>query len=220
MKPKVIAFVPIKLNSQRLPKKNLLPLGDHSLCWYIFKSLLKVNDIDDVYVFCSDEEIKKHVPHGVKFLKRNTYLDGDKVKGNEIYQSFIELVDSDIYILAHTTSPFILNETIENALSKVINNYFDSAFSVQKKQTFAWYNGKPINYELNQIPRTQDISPVFIETSGFFIFKKQIFVNYGRRIGFNPFLQEVNEFEAVDIDTRADYEYALKIYQNEFIKSV
>nr|WP_259545364.1 hypothetical protein [Heyndrickxia oleronia] len=69
MKPKVIAFVPIKLNSQRLPKKNLLPLGDHSLCWYIFKSLLKVNDIDDVYVFCSDEEIKKHVPHGVKFLK-------------------------------------------------------------------------------------------------------------------------------------------------------
>jgi CMP-N-acetylneuraminic acid synthetase len=213
MNKKVVAFVPIKLNSQRLPRKNLLPLGDHSLCWYIFDSLLKVDKIDEVYVFCSDEEIKKYIPDKVKFLKRDSYLDGDLIKGNEIYKSFIELIDSDIYILAHATSPFITPATIENALSKMLFENYDSALSVQKKQTFAWYNDKPLNYKLDDIPRTQDIEPVYIETSGFFMFNKNIFMEYGRRIGFNPYFQEVDEIEAIDIDIKEDYEFALKICQ-------
>lgn len=213
MKKKVVAFVPIKLNSQRLPGKNLLPLGSHALCWYIFNSLLKVKKIDEVYVFCSNYEIKKYIPDKVKFLKRSNYLDGDLVKGNEIYSSFIQLIDSDIYILAHATSPFITSATIDNALSKVLFEDYDSALSVQKKQTFVWYNGKPLNYKLNDIPRTQDIEPVYIETSGFFIFNKNIFTDHRRRIGFKPYFQEVDEIEAIDIDTKEDYEFALKIYQ-------
>ncbi|MDR7239969.1 acylneuraminate cytidylyltransferase family protein [Neobacillus drentensis] len=211
MKKKVVAFVPIKLNSQRLPNKNLLRLGDKPLSWYIFDSLLKVKNIDEVYVFCSDEEIIKYLPEGVRFLKRDKYLDGDLVKGSEIYKSFIELIDSDTYILAHTTSPFLASTTIEYALSKVLFSSYDSALSVQKKQTFAWFDGKPLNYELNNIPRTQEIAPVYIETSGFFIFKRNIFADYGRRIGFNPYLQEVDDIEAIDIDTKEDYEFALKI---------
>jgi CMP-N-acetylneuraminic acid synthetase len=125
------------------------------------------------------------------------------------------LIDSDIYILAHTTSPFLTSNTIESALTKVAYNEYDSALSVQKKETFVWYDGKPLNYELNNIPRTQDITPVFIETSGFFIFRKNIFIDYGRRIGFNPFLQEVSEIEAIDIDTKEDYELALKVNHQE-----
>ncbi|MGE8204580.1 cytidylyltransferase domain-containing protein [Heyndrickxia sp. NPDC080065] len=212
-KQRVVAFVPIKLNSQRLPMKNILPLGEYSLSWYIFDSLLKVKDIDDVYVFCSDEEIKKHIPSQVKFLKRDRYLDGDLVKGQEIYQSFIESVDSDIYILSHTTSPFLAANTIEKALSKMLLEDYDSALSVQKKQTFAWFEEKPLNYELNNIPRTQDITPVFIETSGFFMFRKNIFEGYRRRIGFKPFLQEVDDVEAIDIDTKEDYEFAIQVYE-------
>ncbi|EKN69387.1 hypothetical protein BABA_10016 [Neobacillus bataviensis LMG 21833] len=215
MKEKVVAFVPIKLNSQRLPHKNILPLGEHSLSWYIFETLLKVKNIDEVYVFCSDEEIRKYLPNGVKFLKRDSYLDGDMVKGNEIYQSFIELIDSDIYILAHTTSPFLSSVTIDTALSNVLHNSYDSALSVQKKQTFAWYDGQPLNYELNNVPRTQDITPVYIETSGFFMFKRNIFLDFGRRIGFNPYLQVVSDMEAIDIDTKEDYEFALKVYHHE-----
>jgi CMP-N-acetylneuraminic acid synthetase len=125
------------------------------------------------------------------------------------------MIESDIYILAHTTSPFLTSKTMENALTKVLHDNYDSAHSVQKKQTFAWYEGKPLNYQLTNIPRTQEITPVFIETSGFFIFRKTIFTDYGRRIGFNPFLQEVNDMEAIDIDTKEDYEFALKMYHKE-----
>lgn len=42
---KVVAFVPIKLNSQRLPNKMFLTLGDKKICQYIFDILLEVKKI-------------------------------------------------------------------------------------------------------------------------------------------------------------------------------
>ena len=81
--------------------------------------------------------------------------------------------------------------------------------SVQKKQTFAWYKGKTLNYECNDVPRTQDIEPVYIETSGFYIFQKEHFLIHRRRVGFNPYFQELNDIEAIDIDTKEDYEICL-----------
>jgi CMP-N-acetylneuraminic acid synthetase len=213
MKNKVVAFVPIKLTSQRLANKNILPLGDHPLSWYVFSNLLRIKKIDEIFVFCSDENVMNYVPKGVKFLKRDCDLDGDLVKGNEIYQSFINTVDSDIYILAHTTSPFMTYTSVENALENVLSENYDSALSVQKKQTFVWYQGQTLNYETSNIPRTQDIEPIYIETSGFYIFKKDHFLTHERRIGFTPYFQELDEIEAIDIDTKDDYEFALKIIE-------
>ncbi|MFK9089938.1 cytidylyltransferase domain-containing protein [Bacillus salipaludis] len=215
MRNKVVAFVPIKLNSQRLANKNILPLGDHSLSWYVFNNLLGIKKIDEVYVFCSDEQIMNYVPKGVKFLKRDRHLDGDLVKGNEIYRSFINKVDSDFYMLAHTTSPFMTHSSVENALNNVLGENYDSALSVQKKQTFIWYKGQTLNYESNNIPRTQDIEPIYIETSGFYIFKKEHFLTHERRVGFNPYFQELDDIEAIDIDTKEDYEFALKIIEKD-----
>ncbi|MCR2822016.1 acylneuraminate cytidylyltransferase family protein [Lederbergia panacisoli] len=213
MQKKVIAFVPIKLNSQRLPKKNILPLGYHSLCWYVFDTLLKINKIDEVCVYCSDEKVMSYLPPNVTFIQRDQYFDGDLVKGNEIYESFIEKVDSDIYILAHTTSPFISQDSVANALDNVLSGSYDSALSVQKKQTFVWYQGQTLNYEMKDIPRTQDIEPIYIETSGFYMFQKHHFTENRRRIGFNPYFQELDDIEAIDIDTKDDYEFALKIME-------
>lgn len=212
-KKKVVAFVPIKLNSQRLPNKNVLPMGGHPLCWHVFDSLLNIETIDETYVYCSDEKIKNYIPKQVTFLKRDSKLDGNLVKGLEIYDSFINEVDADIYILAHTTSPFIKSKTIESALKQMLKCGYDSAFSAEKIQTFAWYEGKPINYNLNDVPRTQDIEPIFVETSGFFMFEKEVFTKHGRRIGFNPYIQEVDSLEAVDIDTKEDYEFALRLIE-------
>ncbi|MEN1969993.1 acylneuraminate cytidylyltransferase family protein [Lentibacillus sp. N15] len=214
MRKKVIAFVPIKLNSQRLPNKNILPLGEHCLSWYIFNTLLGIEKIDEVCVFCSDETVMDYLPTSVKFVKRDRALDRDMVKGNEIYESFIHTVDSDLYLLAHTTSPFMEKNSVENALTNVLRGGYDSALSVQKKQTFIWYNGQTLNYECNDIPRTQDIEPIYIETSGFYLFEKEHFLTHKRRIGFTPYFQELNDMEAIDIDTKTDYEFALKMLQN------
>lgn len=208
---KVVALVPIKLNSQRLPHKNILPIAGKPLCFHIVDTLIKCNNIDEVYVYCSDEKVTEYIPQKAIFLKRDKKLDGDNIKGFDIYRSFINQIDADIYVLAHTTSPFIKQLSIENAVSKVVNNDYDSAFSAERIQTFAWYENKPINYDITDVPRTQDMEPIWVETSAFYVFNKNIFVKNNRRIGFNPYIQEVSGLEAIDIDEKKDYELATKL---------
>ena len=210
---KTVAFVPIKLNSQRIKNKNILPLLGKPLCWHIFHALLHAEGIDEVYCYCSDDNVKQYLPEGVIFLQRDPALDGDLVKGFDIYSRFIEDVSADIYMLCHATSPFIRPETISQALAAVKQNGYDSAFSAQRQQTFAWYQGKPINYDPNDVPRTQDIEPVFVETSAFFIFEKAIFTEHHRRIGFKPYICETDDVESIDIDEPEDYDFAVKIAQ-------
>lgn len=214
---KVIALVPIKLNSQRLPHKNILPIAGHPLCWYICNSLNNVKGIDEVYVYCSDPDVKKYIPRETKFLKRPKWLDDDTVKGFDIYKEFVKVVNADVYVLAHTTSPFIKSSSIQNALDHVLSMNNDSAFSAERIQTFAWYKEKPINYDLNDVPKTQDIEPIWVETSAFFIFKKEVFTVHNRRIGFKPYIQEVSGIEAIDIDEKKDYDLACKLAEVEGI---
>ena len=205
---KVAAFATIKLNSQRVPHKNTQPVGSKPLCYHILNTALQVSGIDDVYVYCSDAKVQDYIPQGVKFIKREKWLDGDEVRAKDTYTAFLNDVDADVYIAMCTTSPFTRRETIDNALDKVLHCGYDSAFTARRMQTFAWYHGKPINYDLDNVPRTQDMEPVFVETSAFFIFKKEIWTKHGRRIGFNPYIQEVGEIEAVDIDTMEDLKFA------------
>ena len=208
---KVVAFVPIRLNSKRVVGKNLKMLGGKPLMQYILETLVKVNNIDEVYVYCSSEEVIPYLPQGVKFLKRSTALDGDETLGKEIYEAFVKDVDADVYMLAHTTSPFIKASTIENAIDKVVNGGHDSSFSAQKIQTFTWFNGKPLNYSLKDIPRTQTIEPVYVETSAFYIFRREIWTEMGQRIGNSPHMAIIDQIEGIDIDYPEDFEFASKV---------
>lgn len=211
---KTIAFVPIRLNSKRVVGKNLKLLRGRPLMCYVLDTLSKVKGVDDVYVYCSSEDVIPYLPHRVKFLKRPEFLDRDETLGKEIYEEFTNTIDADVYILAHTTSPFLKIETFENALGKILNENYDSAFSAEKIQTFAWYNGKPLNYELKEIPRTQTIEPVYIETSAFFMFKRDVWKIHKQRIGFKPYMALVDKIEGVDIDWPEDFEFAEKILES------
>ena len=130
---KVVSFIPIKLNNQRLPGKNIMLLNGRPTCDYIFETISNVDTIDEKYVYCSDEAIKPYIaPYeskGLKFLKRDTYLDGFQVKGLEIIDRFVKDVDADIYVLTHVTQPFTKSESIAKALEKVVPGEYDSAFS-------------------------------------------------------------------------------------------
>ncbi|NLL06787.1 MAG: acylneuraminate cytidylyltransferase family protein [Clostridiaceae bacterium] len=217
---RTIAVVPMKLNNERLPNKNTKSFDNGKpLCYYILETLLKVNGIDDIYVYCSNPRIQDFIPKGIKFLRRSESLDTSSTLMNEVLKCFSEEVNADIYLMTHATSPFVLSTSIENALSKVRSGEYDSALAVQKVQEFLWKDGKPFNYDLSNIPRTQDLPKLFAETSGFYIYKKDIIQKFNRRIGFRPYLQEVTKIEATDIDEMDDFLIANAIFNN-IIRSV
>jgi CMP-N-acetylneuraminic acid synthetase len=205
---KIVAYIPIKLNNERLSGKNLLPLGGKRICDHIFSTLSAVREIDERYVFCSDESIRAYLSPSIFFLKRDVCLDRNETKTMEIVHSFIRHVDADIYVLSHVTSPFLKASSIEAALQKVMKEGYDSAFCVERIQSLCWFRGAPLNYSIDNIPRTQDINPVLVETNGFYIFRKEVATNLNCRIGKNPFLMEIDKFEAADIDTAEDYAFA------------
>lgn len=202
---KKVAFVPIRLNSQRVENKNLRMLGDRPMMTYMLESLTKVGNIDEVYVYCSNPSIKKFLPEGVKFLRRSESLDQNTTLGREIYDAFTQEVEADLYILAHATSPFIRPTTIEQAVAEVESGEYDSAFSAERIQTFTWWQGEPLNYSLQNVPRTQDLEPIFVETSAFFIFGRDLWLNEHRRIGDRPYIAVTDRIESTDIDNPDDF---------------
>ena len=202
---KKVAFVPIRLNSQRVVGKNLRMLGEQPLMCHLLSTLVEVGNIDEVYVYCSNPAIKEYLPAGVKFLQRDESLDSNTTLGEQIYDAFTREVDADIYILAHATSPFIRTSTIEDAVARVESGEYDAAFSAERVQTFAWYEGRPLNYSLEKIPRTQDLEAVYVETSAFFIFRKEVWQQKHRRIGERAYTAVTDRIESMDIDNPDDF---------------
>lgn len=117
-------------------------------------------------------------------------------------------VDAEIYVYIHATAPFIKKETFVECINAVKFGEFDSAFCATKIQDFLWQDGKPLNFDAENIPRSQDLKPIYRETSGIYIFRKEVFTNLHRRIGKKPFIHEASFKEAVDINNPEDFELA------------
>ncbi|MCD7740828.1 MAG: acylneuraminate cytidylyltransferase family protein [Ruminococcus sp.] len=216
---KTVAIVPMKLNNRRLSQKNTKCFTNGKpLCYYILSTLLTVDGVDEVFVYCSNPGIQEFIPDGVKYLKRSESLDQDTTKINEVLQCFAADVPADIYVMTHTTAPFISKESIEKGLQAVISGEYDSSFAAKKLQDFLWKDGAPFNYELNNIPRTQDLPALYEETSGFYIYRNEVMTKLNRRIGEKPYIVEVGEIESVDIDEAEDFMIADAIYNHIFFK--
>ena len=214
---KITAIMPIKLNNERLPGKNTKLLGGKPLLSYALENLKKTDMLDTINVFCSSEEIKGYLPDGVDFIKRPEYLDLPTSNFTQIFECFTKVKKSDIYVYAHATAPFVSTDTMKKCIDAVVDKGFDSAFCAVKIQDFLWCDGAPLNFDASNIPRSQDIKPVFRETSGVYVFTSDVFDKLRRRVGNNPFICEVDYKEAVDINNPEDFELAEKLLWEEFL---
>lgn len=205
---RTVAIMPIKLKNERCPGKNTRMLGDKPLLQYELDSLKETGLCDSINVYCSDDAVVPFLPEGVNFLKRPAFLDLPTSNFTQIFENFMGEVDADIYVYAHATAPFITVETMQQCIEAVKSGEHDSAFCAVKLQDYLWQDGEPLNFDATNLPRTQDLKPIYQETSGVYVFTKEVFENLKRRVGNNPFIKEVTFKEAVDIDNPEDFELA------------
>ena len=205
---KIIAIMPIKLNNERLPGKNTMILGNKPLLQHQLYAALSANILDKIYVFCSDSGICEYLPEGVTFLQRDKALDLPTSNFNQIFTAFSEEVESDIYVYIHATAPFITTDTITECIRAVASGRYDSAFCATKIQDFLWKDGEPLNFDASNLPRSQDLEPIYRETSGVYVFTREVFDKLHRRVGNNPYIKEVTFKEAVDINNPEDFRLA------------
>lgn len=205
---KIVSIVPIKLNNERLPGKNTKLLGDKPLIQHILQTLLACDSLNERYVFCSDEKVQEYLPAGVNFLKRPAILDEPTSNFSQIFECFKKTIEADIYVYAHATAPYISAESLQDCIDNVVSGEYDSAFTATKIQDFLWQDGEPLNFDAENLPRSQDLKPIYRESSGIYVFTKEVFEKYHRRIGKKTYIKEIGYKEAIDINTKEDFELA------------
>lgn len=217
---RIVGFVPSKLNSERLPRKNVLLLKGVPLVNYVLRTLNKIKLIDETIIFASEPSITEYIEKGLRytFMERPAYLDTNEAKVQDFVDEFLKREKAEIIVLYHITSPFIKPKTISECIENVLSGKYDCAFVAQEIKKFAWFMGKPLNYSLEEVvPRTQDLEPVIFEQSGVYVFKREIFKNTGQRVTSNPYIKLVNIFEGHDIDTIEDFKFAEFILEKQLL---
>lgn len=210
---KTVVMIPIKLNNERVPGKNTKCFEDGTpLMTFIQKAALAAKEVDEVYVYCSNPAVQEYLEPGVKYLQRPEFLDGNGANCNDIIREFMKEVDADIYVASHATGPFTRGESIDACVAAVKTGEYDSAFMAKRIQEFLWQNGTAMNFDIQNFPRTQDLTPIYSETPGAYAFTKETFLKYNRRVGVKPYIHEVSEIESRDIDYQEDFEIANAIY--------
>ncbi len=213
-KYKIVALLPMKANSERVKGKNFKNFCGKPLFRWVLDTLLAVDRIDKVVINTDARHILAENglvdSDRVIIRDRPEAICGDMVSMNKVINNDVENIDSDIYLMTHTTNPLLKKASVEAAIDQYMASVeCDSLFTVNKVQTrFYDKHVKAINHDPDDLIRTQDLEPWYEENSNLYLFTQESFCKTHARIGVKPIMLETELFESTDIDTPADWELA------------
>ena len=223
-KEPLVALLPMKAHSSRVPGKNFLPLGNRPLFRWILDTLLSVDEIAKIVINTDAREILSG--HGIVDSERIVIRDrvpelcGDDVSMNRIIENDIGNAPAETYLMTHTTNPFLHADTIRRALhdycEAMAHERADSLFSVNRHQTrFYRADGTPVNHDPANLIPTQELEPWFEENSNLYLFSATSFARTKARIGEKPLLFVTPKRESLDIDDPEDWALAEALVRGE-----
>jgi CMP-N-acetylneuraminic acid synthetase len=219
MEQKLVALVPMRHHSVRVPGKNYRPLAGKPLFHHILNTLLAVDAVDQIVVDTDSdlilEGLQKDFPT-VKRLRRPEDLQADTIPMNDILLHDTAEVPAAYYLQTHTTNPLLTPETVSRAIQTFFDHLpaYDSLFGVTRLQTRLWdQGGKPVNHDPAVLLRTQDLPPIYEENSCVYIFSRESLVAHQNRLGEHPLMFEIPANEAWDIDEELDFTVAETLYK-------
>jgi len=217
---KLTAIVPMRHSSERVPGKNYRDFAGKPLFHYVVQTLLDCKQIDQVVIDTDSdivmEQCAEHFPT-VLVLERPEHLKDGAIPMNDVLLNTINQVPSEFYLQTHSTNPILTAATLSAGIDTFFKSYpmYDSLFSVTRKHVRFWDSlARPINHNANILLRTQDLPPIFEENSCFYLFTKEILESKHNRIGNRPYLYEIPEAEAQDIDVELNFIMAELLYKN------
>ncbi|MBA4419954.1 MAG: acylneuraminate cytidylyltransferase [Anaerolinea sp.] len=211
---KIVALVPMRHHSQRVPGKNYRLIAGKPLYAHIIETLLLVPEVSAILVDTDSDVIldglAKDYPD-VICHRRPEALRADDISMNEILIHDTVQVEADLYLQTHSTNPLLKAETISRGILALLEHYpaYDSLFGVTRRQV-RYYDelGRPINHNPAILMQTQDLPPVFEENSCLYLFTRQILEARRNRLGERPMMFEIDPQEAWDVDNEVDFSIA------------
>lgn len=207
----VIALVPMRHHSQRVPGKNYRLLAGKPLYAHIIEALLACPEVTRVVVDTDSPQIisglQRDYP-AVGVIERPEHLRADDIPMNEILMYDTAQYPADLYLQTHSTNPLLRSATISAAVRALLQGYpaYDSLFGVTRVQTRLWDElTRPVNHNPNILLQTQDLPPVYMENSCVYLFTRQTLEIRRNRLGDRPLMFDIPRDEAWDIDEELDF---------------
>ena len=210
----IVALLPMKGHSERIPGKNLKRLVGKPLFFWILETLSASPGISKIVINTDSEEIATlAISHfDVVVHERPISLIGDFVSMNRIIEHDLSRLEGDEYFLqTHATNPLISLDTITKAIDCFFDHLdrYDSLFSVNRHQArFYDDSGRPVNHDPSELIRTQDLRPLYEENSNLYLFSRQSFFRRAQRIGTSSAMFEMDRMESTDLDSPSDWDLA------------
>jgi len=212
---RVVAFLPCKGKSERIPNKNTRSLGGEPLFVRTLKKLLLCGYIHDVYVDSDDEKIRQlALVYGAKILKRPEYLATNETDGHELFNWEVSQVPgADSYVQVLCTAPFVKPNTWACMILSVEAGVHDSGVLGRSVKEYEWDEGGPL-YPM-PIPNSADMPNNYVEGMSFYMVKAGV---TSGRIGREPLFGLTTPLEHLDINTEEDWELAELVVEGEKAK--
>ena len=221
-KLKVVAMIPARLGSKRVPKKNLRLLGNKPLISYIIETAIESGVFDQIYIN-SEAEIFADIAeeYGVSFYHRNASLASDEANNDQFLQDFCENVDADIVVQMLPTSPFLTVNEVRAFVNKMLNESLDTLVSTVDHQIACVYKNQPVNFsKLEPHISSQNMVPVSSYATVLMAWRRDFFLSAMNRFGFGYHGVDgktgyfsLKGFSTVDIDNEEDFIFAEAVCQ-------
>jgi len=214
MSERIVAIVPMRHESERVPGKNYRSFAGRPLYHHIVSSLLACPAVGVVAIDTDSDKIIEDASvnfPSVVIIRRPEHLWGGHVPMNDVLLHDVTQLSGDLYLQTHSTNPLLRAETINAAVSAFLDAMprYDSLFSVTRLQKRFWTeDGTPLNHDPGVLLRTQDLPPVLEENSCMYLFSWATLERRRNRIGERPLLYAIPPEEAWDIDEEIDFDVA------------
>lgn len=202
---KILAVIPARAGSKGIPNKNTRIINSKPLISYCIENALASKYITDIIVSTDSPEIELISNHyGVSVKHRTEALCGDAVTLDEVVYDAAANYNGDYVITLQPTSPTLKVSTLDHAISYAIKHDTDTLISVVNKPHLAWVerDGKIVPDYQERVNR-QYMPKRYLETGAFVISKSGVVTEH-TRIGKNVDVFEIDEEEAIDIDSFGD----------------
>lgn len=214
----LIAILPMRHDSERVPGKNYRPFAGRPLYHQIATALLACPAVAELVIDTDSsaiaEDAARHFPQ-VRLLERPAHLRDGATPMNDVLLNVVRQVPADLYLQTHSTNPLLRPTTIQTAVEQFLAAYpvYDSLFAVTTLQSRLWdHLARPINHNPAILLRTQDLPPIYEENSNLYLFTRENLERRHNRIGERPLLFPIDRLEAWDIDEEADFRIAELIH--------
>ncbi len=217
---RIVALVPMRHISERIPGKNYRDFAGKPLFHHIIGALIDCRKFSHILIDTDSETIKTSIithyaDKNVIVVERPQHLRDGTTPMNDVLLHDIQQIEADFYLQTHSTNPLLKPETLIKAIDLFMEKYpiYDSLFGVTRLQTRLWDQlTQPVNHNPHILLRTQDLPPIYEENSTMYIFTRELLEHKHNRIGDRPLMFEVDALEAWDIDEELDFRVAEFLY--------